>query len=364
MNTGTNPAHPAPEADRHHRLHLLAVVVAIAVLLWTLGAEDTRGWLWPEPVSIRIDERAYLVPERELKRLSRTRPDWLSEGEARALDRLEQGVRRELDHLFEPVHGRVPEFADWYYSMTGATLRLLATVPNPFWRNRTEFLARALGQRLFPEEAWQAELEAFERSVAALYSLEISTLEREWLDWLARELAPYGRDRLPPSDEPPMDINRRLQAHMAEVLDTNPIGVRLPPGLGAGAGAVLATGAITRVSARAASARAAARLASRGTAGAGAAACGLTGPLAIGCGLVVFTSVTLGAEWALLKTDEILNRDELESAMHASLAALRDSMTDEYGLRLLGAFESDMGALSEGVRRSVRPIDRLRPTAP
>jgi hypothetical protein len=361
MNTGTNAAHPAPETGRHHLLYLLAVVMAMATLLWTLAADDPWGRLWPGRVSIELDERAYLVPERELRRLSRTRPEWLSEAEARSLDRLEEGLSRELDHLFGRVHGRVPEFADWYYSMTGVSLRLLAAVPNPFWRNRTDFLAEALGERLFPEEAWEAELEAFERSVGALYSREISALEREWLAWLARELAPYARDEQP-SAEPPIDVNRRLQGHLAGVLDADAIGVQMTAGLGAGA--VLARGAITRVNARAASARAAARLASRSTAGTGAAACGLTGPLAIGCGVVVFTGIILGTEWAILKADEALNRNELEQALHASVDALRESMMDEYGLRLLGVFESDLAALAEGVRGSLRPIDRLRPTPP
>lgn len=361
MNTGTNPTRPAPDADRHHPLYLLAVVVAMAVLLWTLAAEDPWGWVRSGSVSVQIDERVYVVPERELKRLSRTRPDWLSEAEARSLDRLEEGVSRELDGLFERVHVRVPEFADWYYSMTGVSLRVLAAIPNPFWRNRTDLLVEALGERLFPDEAWEAELEAFERSVGLLYSREISALEREWLAWLARELAPYARDE-PWSADPPMDVNRRLQGHMAGVLDADPIGIQMTAGLGAGA--VMARGAITRVNARAASARAAARLASRGTAGTGAAACGLTGPLAIGCGVVVFTGIILGTEWAILKADEALNRNELEQALHASVEALRESMMDEYGLRMLRVFESDLAALAEGIHGSLRPIDRLRPTPP
>ncbi len=357
MQPVPSPAPASPDANRFPLPYLLAVLAAMAALLWTLTAEDPWGWLMPRYVEVEIQAQVYRVPERELERLSRTRPAWLDQAEAEALERLSLGVSRELDLLFERVHRRVPEFADWYYSVPGVTLRLLAAVPNPFWSARGDFMTEVVTERLFPEPAWREELAALDRAVAALHSRELATLEAGWLAWLARELAPYRQDG-PAAAGEPIDVQQRLRDHVAGLLEADRIGVQMTAG--AGAGALLARAAITRVNAAAASARAAARLAGRGTAGASTAACGFTGPLAIGCGVVVFVGGILGTEWALLKADEALNRDDLERALHASVDALRETMEAEYARPFLALFESDVNILAEGVQASLRPVDRLR----
>jgi hypothetical protein len=362
MNTATNPAHAAPDANRHHLPYLLAVVLAMAGLLWALAAEDPWGWLVPERVAVEIGEQHYLVPERELTRLSATRPEWLSDAEARAVDRLEAGVSLELDLVFGRVHERVPAFVDWYYSLSGATLRLIAAVPNPFWRTRGEFLTGEVSARLFPDDTWVGELEALDRAVSGLYGRELAALEARWLAWLAHELEPYRRDDPLPADRETLDLSQRLQEHLSVLSENDPIAIQ--SALGLGGGALLARGAIARVNARAASARAATRLASRGSATTGAAACGLTGPLAVGCGVLVFTGVILGTEWALLRLDEALNRDELEQALHESVAALRASMAEEYARPLAEMLESNLHTLATGVQGSLRPIDRIRGVNP
>jgi hypothetical protein len=358
MTTATKLNDPAPDSDRRRLPYLVAVVAAMAALLWTLAAQDPWGWLLPGRVGIEIDRQVYLVPERHLSRLSKSRPDWLSDAEEQALERMEQGMSRELDRLFERVHGRVPGFVDWYYSMTGVTLRLIAAIPNPFGGTGSDVLTGAVTDHLFPSEAWQAELVALDRAVVDLYGRELAALEDRWLAWLARELAPYWRDEPLPPGQASIDVNQRVQMHVAEILETDRIGIQAAAGLGAGA--LLARGTIARVNARVASARAAARLGGRGTAASGAAACGVSGPLAIGCGVVVFTGITLGTEWALLRADEALNREALEQAMHRGVDALRASMMKAYGQELLGGFEADLGTLAAGVRASLRPIDRIR----
>jgi hypothetical protein len=333
------------------------VVLTMAALLWALGAEGPRGWLFPQWVAIELDDQVYLVPEGHLERLARTRPDWLSEAEKQALERLEQGVREEVDALFERVHERVPEFADWYYSVSGTVLRLFAALPWP--GNNGDRLTEAVTERLFPAEIWQAELDALDRAVRERYHLEFSAMEQEWLSWLAQELTPYRREKPLPQGHATIDFNQRLHAQLVENLGGDRIGVQM--GAGLGAGALLARGAITRVNARAASGRAAARLASRSAAGSGSAACGLAGPLAIGCGIAVFTTVTLATEWGLLRADEALNRPALEQALHGSVDALRESMMDDYGGGLLGSFEVSLETLTAGIHASLRPIDRIRP---
>ncbi|QKT05024.1 hypothetical protein HUS23_08930 [Ectothiorhodospiraceae bacterium 2226] len=328
----------------------------MGVLLWTLAAEEPWDWLAPERVAVELDRQVYLVPEPQLERLARARPAWLSEAEAQALDRIEQGIDQELDALFARVHARVPTFADWYYSAPGVGVRFLAAMPYP--RDTGDKLAEAVTVRLFPPDAWPRELDALERALSARYSAEFSALERRWLAWLAQELAPYRQQGPLPEGQQAIDVNQRLHAQLTESLGADPVAVQV--GAGVGAGALLARGAIARANARAASGRAAARLASRGTAASGSAACAGTGPLAIGCGVAVFTTVTLVTEWGLLRADEALNRPDLEQALHASVEALHETLRDEYAREFVAAFASNLDTLRDGVQTSLRPIDRIR----
>jgi hypothetical protein len=352
---------PASDPDRRHLAYLLTVLLAMGALLWSFAGEDPWGWLLPEYVVIEIDRGFYRVPERRLKTLSDSRPDWLSLAEVQMLERIEQGIERDLARLFGEIHGRIPVFADWYYSMGGVSLRLLAAIPNPFWGGRETVMGRELAARLFPEDVWAGGLAELERSVAERHTQELSALEDRWLAWFARELTSYRQDGPPAEGREVVRVGRNLHTHLADVLEGDRIAIQSVAGVGSGA--LLARAAVARVNAATAGGRAAARLAARGAAGSGTVACGLSGPLAVGCAVVVFAGITFGTEWALLQADEALNREDLEQALHDSVDALHEAMSDEYASRLLAAFEKDVKILGAGIRASLRPVDRLTASA-
>ena len=341
------------KVDWSYLLRLAAVLVAMTLLVWNFTADSPWGWLFPSPTYIQIQEQVYRVPERHLDRLSQTQPRWVDEAGAEAAERLASGVNRELDSLFVEVHERVPVFVDWYYSVSGVTARVWAS----FWSGEGDFLADEVMKRVFPEEEWSQELDAFDQQALALYREELGVIETQWLAWLARELAPYRYDGPVPRDETKVDFDARLQTELIDILESDRIGQKVAVGAGVG---LLASSAIVRVSARAASLRAATRLAGRAGAGKTATVCGLTGPFVIGCGVVVFVTGILGTEWVILKADEALNRDELEEAMDASVYTLRALMDVEYAIPLKAEFESKLQGLEDGIRTTLRPVDHLR----
>ena len=349
MDLQTTPA-PDPAAPlRHRRYYLLAVTVLMAVLLWTLAAEDAWRWLLPSRVGVQIEDQVYLVPERRLERLSRTQPSWLSTAEQQGVGRLEQILHHELDLLFTQVHGRVPGFADWYYSLTGTGVRLWSAMP---WSDHN------ISERLFPEAEWGEQLDRLDEDVREMYGAEIVGMQARWLDWLADELAPYRRDRSLPAEQETIDVTANLRAELAQRFDGTGLAIAL--GTGTVAGTLVSRQAIARVNARAAAARASARLAGRSTATGSSAVCGATGPIALGCAALVFTGITLGTEWVILKGDEALNRPELEEALHSSIDALRLELMEEYNDQLLAALHENIRDLTESMQASVRPIDSLR----
>lgn len=337
----TTPAEP----PKRRRYYLLAVILLMAALLWNLVADDPWHWPFPSRVGVQIEDQVYLVPERRLERLSRTQPRWLSTDEQQAVERIEQALDDEMEQLFAQAHDRVPEFADWYYSLIGTGVRLWSAMP---WSDHD------VTERLFPEEEWLEQLDRLDETAREIYSAEIAGMQRHWLEWLADQLAPYRRDRSLPAERETIDIVANLRAELAQRLD----GTGLPVILGTGPVAV--TAALRQVSARAAAARASARLAGRSTATGSSVVCGTTGPAALGCAALVFTGITLGTEWVILRGDEALNRPKLEEALHNSIDALQLQLMEEYNEQLLPTLEENFRNLTDGMQASIRPIDSLR----
>lgn len=331
-------------------------------LIWTLLAEEPWGWLWPETVLISLNERYYDVPERRLESLTEQSPDRLTQAQTEALARLEAAIAEETDALFARVGERVPDFADWYYSMGGMTARGITGAMGLFVDDPTDHVEQALTQRLFPEERWEYELNRLEWAIGRAYSREFDQLEGEWLAWLEQSLSRYRVEAPEPSAQvlAAVNVNERIHRQISQSLDTERAAVQMGASGITGLGATLAVRSLSAASARAIAARAGTRLATRGTAAAASTACAGTGPLAIACGLVVFSSVTLGTEWALLKADESMNRDDLEAALHASLSALQASMQQDLNRQWLSHFQEDADQIQQAVTQSIRPVDRLQ----
>lgn len=341
MDLQTTPAEP----PKRRRYYLLAVMLLMAALLGSLVADDAWHWLFPSRVGVQIEDQAFLVPEHHLEHLSRTQPRWLSTAEQQAVSRIEQSLEHELEQSFSRAHHRVPEFADWYYSLIGTGVRLWSAMP---WSDHD------ITERLFPEAEWREQLDRLDQAARAMYGSEIAGMQRRWLDWLADELAPYRQDRSLPTERNTIDVVDNLRAELSQRFDGTSLAVVL------GTGPVAVNVALRRVSARAAAARASARLAGRSTATGSSAVCGATGPVALGCAALVFTGITLGTEWVILRGDEALNRTRLEEALHSSIDALELELMEEYKRQLLPALRENISDITDGMQASIRPIDSLR----
>lgn len=317
----------------------------MATLLWILLEDSARQWFSPSQVGVQIRDELYLVPKRRFARLAQSQPTWLSTAEERARLRLEKSLHHELDKLFTVAHQRVPEFADWYYSPTGVVVRLWSTIP---------WIQLDITGRLFPEEEWNTNLDLLDGTIRELYGEEIDGFQERWLAWLVEELAPYRHTRSSPVQQETIDVIANLRAslephftdtHLPYVFTTGPVAANV---------------ALRQVNARVAASRAAARLAGRSTAVGSSTVCGASGPAALGCAAIVFTGITLGTEWLILKGDEVLHRTNLEQALHCSVEELRKSLMDEYMKQLAPAIKEDLSDLAIRMQDSLRPIDSVR----
>ena len=323
------------------------VLLAAAALLWSVANVAPRGWQPPE-VTLTVAGQLYRVSPDEIRWLQELSALHFTAGEQAAREIVSTEIRVQLDRIFAHARERLPAFADWYYSLRGEYSRAAMTALS--WANLAEpgYVANQAAAMLLPEDVWTADLEGLERDTAERLRAHQAQVREGWLTALTQRLSAH---RVPA----PLPIASASSArglmlddllHDVVARERTALNARLSLSTVAAGGAAAAGPALWRTAAarastaggRAAAARAAARGASRAApAATGAAAiCSPAGPAAFGCALFAGAAVWLATDWALLRVDEHLNRDELVSALEAGLTALREQIEHD----LLDAYEA------------------------
>jgi hypothetical protein len=75
----------------------------------------------------------------------------------------------------------------------------------------------------------------------------------------------------------------------------------------------------------------------------------------VGCALFAGAAVWLATDWALLKVDEQLHRDDLVAALEAGLAALREQIEQDLQRAYDERVASHYGVVAEEIHRSFVP---------
>ncbi len=313
-----------------------AVPLAGFILLLFLAVKPPLTW--PDRVGASVDVRVgateYRIAREELPWLERWLLDTLEQGEsgvtATAVDRLDG----ELAKLFDLAHARVPDLADWYYSLAGEYTRLVTPLMIRSGVLEPDHLAERTERMLFGERLLSEHLGDVREDVDALLTEQLRSQQQAWVSQLDATLERMSTEASA-SSESALDLTplaARLSGHDNPEFQVR-IGASSSVGLGAAAGPMIWRAASRRAAAsgRVAATRTTARAASRaGSAAAGGAlACAPTGPAALGCALVAGTGAWLGTDWLLLRIDEHRHRAEFEAAVHAALVATRASLREE-----------------------------------
>jgi hypothetical protein len=305
------------------------------------------------------------VAPAELRSLAELSALHFGAGEAAARAIVAAQIDVHLDRMFTHAHERLPEFADWYYSLRGEYSR--AAMAALSFANVVEpgYVANQAAAMLLPGDAWAASFERLEAEAAASLRAHQSQVRESWLDTITQRLSARRVPAPLPSattahtlvlDGFVQDLVARERAALNTRLSLSTVAA----GGAAAAGPALWRAAAARGSAaagRAAAARGAVRGASRAGSAAvgGAALCSPGGPVAVGCALFAGAAVWLATDWALLKVDEELHREDLVAALESGLTALREQIEQD----LQGAYDervaSHYGAVAAEIRRSFVP---------
>lgn len=333
---------------------------------WSLLAPRPWSWITGQPQLVQLGGTYYAVPEDRLARILRENADWLNEDLALRFVAMQQLADDRLDSLFADARSRVPDYASWHYSFSGGMTRSAVAMMDYFSEDN-ERAVQLLSERLFPSDVWQQKLSEFETLIAAEHRRQIVQLRDDMLSDLQRRLT--GMEAHPHASRNAQAVINldMLSAGLPEtVLEQNralgQAGVSLTAGASAAAFSLtrsLRAVAQSRAAAQGA-ARAGARVASRSSAASGATLCAASGPLALGCAVVVFTGVTIASEYAILKADELLSRQQLEAELLTSLNALQQALSETYQQQLLTQLRQVSEEMHGQLLGQFQPVQRFR----
>jgi hypothetical protein len=365
--TALAPDRAAGAGSRYAQLaRLFTLAALLSGLAWLMVDQPQRGWQGAARYPVTLEGAHYQVDARQLEWLRAFTALHFSDGErsARALAAAEIDAR--LDAAFAGVSARLPAFADWYYSLAGEYARLSMLALS--WANLADedFVARRATALLFPEGAWDTDLTALEQHTAERL---LAHHEQVRSGWLAELTARLAQQRVPaplPSDLPQGE-SVRLDALANQILVSERAAlstrasVATVTATGVAAGPALWRAASRRMAAgggRPALARAAGRGAARaGSAAAGGAAlCAPGGPVAFGCAVAAGAAAWVAADWALLRIDEAMHREQLLAAIEESLGILRNDLQRDLLAAYDGMIARHYDTVQADIRESFVPI--------
>lgn len=340
-------AHPDRRGSRAGLLASLWLVATVALVAMA-AYQPQRTWAPPAQTEIVLGDEHYRLDDAQLEWVRAFSTQHFSGGRAAARALLAAELDNGLDEVFGAVRTRLPEFADWYYSLGGEYSRLGMAALAQMNLADGEYIAAKATTMLFPAQQWEAALAGLDARMLATLQGHQQGLRAQWLVELGDRLAPYrvpaplgaGGDA---ARAEPLQLDGLLAGWLAAEQNAFRGRIQLSAAAGgsAAAGMVLWRRAAARaaaVSGRALAARGASRTAARAGAAttSGFAVCAATGPAAAGCALLAGAIAWVATDWALLKVDEAWHRADLLVALEAGLGQLQAQMTEE----TLAAFDA------------------------
>ncbi|WP_083499373.1 hypothetical protein [Thioalkalivibrio nitratireducens] len=364
-------ARPGTAGNLFRALLLLGALAGL-----TLLALDQRPWerLWSAlaPYEIVVaSERLTVTPAtaREMVRRSQVHA---SAGSREAQERVRALLSAELDPMFAELSARIPDYADWYFSVSGEYARMLMPVLQWIGVRDGDYLADRALALVFGGEGFDRELAAIDARAQSSLAGHVQDLHARWLQNLM-ELAANGQVSAPgpaPVEQWSLDaLAAEISGHGgSEFLQ------RVSTSTAAAGGAGLAAPALARLlvqpagaalTASAVAAKGAGHGAAKvGAAGATALGCAATGPAALPCALAIGGASWVAADWALLSVDEWRHRDALIADWEQRLEGLRAELEAAMLERYVDAITAWHGAMQLEIERSFSPIESVRISAP
>ena len=348
------------------------LVLLTALGLLTALVIDQRVWerlLPADPgFGIVVDGRDFRVDGEAAEALAQQSAWRARFGSERAGAAVQGLVAAELDALFDDLAARVPDYADWYFSLKGEYARLSLLIMQRTGFAGGDYLADRAVDLIFGGDELGDRLAAIEDRAGVL----LGTHAREQrAAWLAELLQLTQGRTLAETDRAPVAVlalddllaefgghgNSEFQARLsASSAGAGAAGLAAPllarlalrPAAAAVAGSTLAARSAGRGAARA------------GTAGASALGCAAAGPAALACAVLVGGTAWVAADWALLSVDEWRHREALIADWEQRLATMRVELEAALIEHYAQAIEAWRQGMATEVERTFSPLHSIR----
>jgi hypothetical protein len=261
-------------------------------------------------------------------------------------------INEEVDRIFTGIRAGVDSYLDWYFTVLGEYQRLATA----FTEDTAAAMSEQLEQHLFADGDFSNRLTSLNHSITQQYTDRFAGLGPVFADTLDNAPCEAGPVNLVAFRDLDHD---KLKASIAA---TSAIGAGIvtSKALASKTAAAVAGKITAKTSVKGGATLATKTLAKKGSssllsAGAGAALCAPTGPLAIVCGITAGVVTWLTVDKILVEADEAFNREAMRADILQVLAdqqaALSDQLTQQHYARIDGM----AAQLNEAVQRSFIP---------
>lgn len=347
----------------------LLFLAALTAALHQVGQREQLQWETPQ-LDVRLGAAHYRVPPQQLVWLQEFSALYFAGREAEARALLQQESSLHLAQVFDSAAARLPEFADWYYSLPGEYSRLSMKVLAGLNLTERDYIAERAAAILFPEGRWELDMQQVQQQLSNRMAANQQQVRAAWLSELSSRLSRYQVPApLPETGAQAQQVLVLDEFLGAELIRQQQQALDLRTSLST----VAAMGAAGRTLWQAASARGAAaagkaavaRGAGRGAARAGSAAlsggvlCAPAGPAALGCAAVAGTAAWIASDWLLLRLDAALNREELIASMDSGLDELEQLTHQEVVSAYDGLISAWYDSIATEIQTDFIPMQTL-----
>ena len=290
-------------------------------------------------------------------------------GSVRARLAVSELLERELDIVFGDVRARVPDYADWYFSLTGEYARLSMLILQRIGLQDGDYLWERAEALIFNDREFADRLASIEDLVEARLGVHAREQRAAWMADLLQLLAP-GHEAVATGPAPVATLSLDDLAAEFGGYGSSEFLTRISASSAGAGSAGLAAPILARMAARpVAAAVAGSTLAAKGagrgaaragTAGASALGCAATGPAALACAVLVGGTAWVAADWALLSVDEWRHREALIADWEQRLLSLRTELEEVLIAHYAQAIDAWRQGMETEVERTFSPLHPRR----
>lgn len=294
-----------------------------------------------------INGKTYHAPQQVQEKLADETNRIIQRQQAQLTRQIQQHIAQQLDDVFSPVHAKVPEFTDWYYSLTAEYMRYAQAIGG----NISGYLQDQLLQRVFEPAQLESAIDglpaAVNSSLNQLLSDSRQTITRQLQSMAASHSIQYLSESMDISSQLSLDPLLNIEPELnQQVINRQLINAVAATGVGVVAGKGLGALVVKKSLAKMATsksflaasgllAKLAAKSALKGGGSLGAAATGMvicspTGPGALLCGVIAGVAAWVAVDAAIINLDELLNREVFEAYMHTVISQQQNKLLDVY----------------------------------